>query len=129
MMPATTFPTTDKGTTMQEQFTPAQALNHPKLGFMDITDLNVTDEEISRAVSWFRWLCRLSDDSAPELLAAAREDVCQDMELLVMLCAATPAAFRKWFSRDDHGIYCLTEATGSEAWAQSVMARCVGAVQ
>lgn len=106
---------------MHFTITQAQALGDD-LGHVTLQDLIVSSAEVDAAVAWFQALCGLTADSAPELLQAARDDVTGDGMLLTML-HDKPARFAEWFAGDDHGIYCLTEVTGSEAWAAGVQLR------
>jgi hypothetical protein len=112
-----------------DTFTLAEARGPLKdwAGRMHLTDLDMTDAELGTITR--RWLYLLDFDAAgasPELRAAANEDLMEDGSLIVALSGSAnswPDSFRQWWKRDDWGIYCLTEVTGSEDWAIDLLKR------
>ena len=102
----------------------AQARNHPDIASgMTLDDLSVTPIEMGMlAARWLRLLGCHKGEVAAALMAAADEDFFNDVPLLAAL-AGSAAEFRAWWVKDDASIYCLTDATGSEAWAAGAVAR------
>lgn len=102
----------------------SEALNSYSAAFVTPGEVRL-ELPLSVLAARLRWACGMNTLTAPALKQAAADDVQGDAKLCVAL-HLPPEEFAAWLLADDLGVYCLTEATGCEAWAAAAAARVRG---
>lgn len=107
-----------------EKLSLQEAMADPFRDMLSFDSVSIAPAMMQGTVRLWQWRCGLTDDSPATLLRAAERDVHEDPALFFAL--QDRQTFGEWFAKEDLEPYCMTEATGGEAWADTVRTRSCG---